>query len=56
MTYCEAINACTSNGQWELGLQLLHEMARKRIPPDTQVFNAAISACEKGARSDMALK
>ena len=39
-----------------VGAQLLHEMARKGIPPDTQVFNAAISACEKGQQSEMALK
>ena len=31
VTYCVAINGCSRNGQWELGLQLLHEMARKGI-------------------------
>ena len=111
VTYSVAINACSRNGQWELGLQLLHEMARKGIPPDVQVrpwqaacmaqapgralahsyaarrmrsciaskcrrcdaranaqttdvaarhraqvFNSAISACEKGKAYEMALR
>ena len=92
VTYSVAINACTRNGQWELGLQLLHEMARRcersrsssmhppvhvqhpvhrlmctartrmacarrrRIEPDAVVFNAAISACEKGRAWDTALR
>jgi len=48
ITYAVAINACSRNGQWQLGLQLLQEMGRKGVMPDTVVFNAAISACEKG--------
>ena len=36
--------------------QLLHEMARKGIQPDTVVFNAAISACEKGQQWHTALR
>ena len=36
--------------------QLLQEMARKRIQPDVVVFNAAITACEKGRAWQTALR
>jgi pentatricopeptide repeat domain-containing protein 1 len=57
VTYSTAINGCTRNGQWQIGLQLLQEMGTKGVvQPDAPVFNAAISACEKGKAWETALR
>ena len=37
-------------GQWAFALRLLDEMRERGVEPNVVTYNAAISACKKGAQ------
>lgn len=48
ITYSALISACEKAGRWQLALNLLDEMQRDKVAPNTVTFNSLISACAQG--------
>ncbi len=46
----------TREGNWQKGLEIFESLGVLGVVPDTTIFNAAISACDKGGQWEKALQ
>ena len=49
ITYGSLISACDRAGRWQYALELLEEMRKDRVAPNTVTYNSLLSACAQGA-------
>ncbi len=52
-SYNAAISACEKEVQPEQALEVLREMQRQSVEPEVISYDAAMCACEKGARPEL---
>jgi pentatricopeptide repeat protein len=56
ITYTFVITCCARAGQWAKALELVNGSTFRGFEPTPTVFNACISACEKGCQLEKAVK